>query len=239
MHTQLTLTQVAVYLRISEEEISKLVKFDEIPHQKRGGQPYFSPIEVDAWASRRIMDLKEKKLTQEHVDSTRQDAKILAMDSLMPSLISPEFISLELVAKTKRSLLAEMVNLANATEYVYDAPDLLRQITEREDLSSTAMPGGIAILHPHHQSPYSISDPFIVFARARSPIYFGAKDDEPTDLFCLLCCGEHVRHLHVLARLCMMIIKTDLIDQLRQAETSHEAYQAFIDCETKLLTLLK
>ena len=66
--------------------------------------------------------------------------------------------------------------------------DLLAQLEEREALASTALPGGIALPHPHHQDPYLITEPFMLLARTRKPIWFGAPDDAPTDLFCLICC---------------------------------------------------
>lgn len=216
-----------------------MVKFDEIPHQKRGESVFFDAENLDAWASRRIMALRQRSLKEEHTASTRQDSKILADDIVLPSLLRPEWIDLDFRAKTRRSVISDMVALAERTECLYDPTDLLRQITEREAVSSTALPGGIALLHPHHQDPYLISDPFMVIARAQRPVFFGAEDDTATDIFCLICCGEHLRHLHVLARLCMMIRETDLLERIRSAEDEQTVCEAFTACETLVLKSLR
>lgn len=238
MDIQLTLSQVSEHLRITEDAITKMVKYDEIPHRKRGKTPYFTQSEVDAWASRRLLAQAMKHLQPEHTSSTLMDVKHPPHDALLPSLITPERIELNLSAKTRRSVLSKMIDLAAMTDLVYDPPDLLRQVTEREAVCSTAMPGGLALLHPHHQSPYVISEPFIVLGRT-VPIFFGAVEDKATDLFCLICCGEHMRHLHVLARLCMMIHDTPLATELRKAETSEEACEAFYRNELIILNKLK
>ena len=79
----------------------------------------------------------------------------------------------------------------------------------------------------------------MLVARTQRPVWFGAEDDSPTDLFCLLCCGENMRHLHVLARLCMMIRDTALLDALRAASTAQEAQEAILSSEREVLSNMR
>lgn len=78
----------------------------------------------------------------------------------------------------------------------------------------------------------------MLVARNLRPIWFGAEDDTPTDLFCLICCGENMRHLHVLARLCMMIRETDVLSEIRSAETAEALTEAIYAAERAVLAKL-
>lgn len=235
MNEVLSVAQLVKLLAIPEPVIRRLVKYDEIPHQKRGGEPIFLRNEVDAWASRRILSLQEKALHAEHADGVRAKVKQAADDILMPDLLRPDWIRLGMPAKTKPGILRDMVALADETGCLYDPADLQRQVEEREALASTAMEGGIAFLHARHQDPYLISDPFMVVGVAAQPVYFGAPDGEKTDVFCLVCCGDAQPHLHTLSRLCLMARKGNLPELLRAAETPAGAYEAVVACEREVL----
>ena len=79
----------------------------------------------------------------------------------------------------------------------------------------------------------------MLIVRNLRPIWFGAEDDTPTDIFCLVCCGENLRHLHVLARLCMMIRETDFLRDVRAALTPEELTEAAFAAERAVLAQLR
>jgi mannitol/fructose-specific phosphotransferase system IIA component (Ntr-type) len=165
--------------------------------------------------------------------------KNLRDDILLPNLVKTEYIDLDFTAKTRKSVIRDLVDKAEELGLLYDPTDMLTQLEEREAVSSTALPGGIALPHPHHPDPYLVTEPFMLIARTRKPIWFGAEDDSPTDIFCLVCCGENMRHLHVLARLCMMIRDTDILTSLRTATTPDEALEALFASECAVLSRLR
>lgn len=236
MHRQLSFHEACEYLRIPEEVLRKAAKYGEIPCRKSGAEMLFDEDALDAWGSRRILGLRRKDLGQEHVQATRRDVAVFAEDVLFPALLKPAYINLDFRAKTRTSVLHDLVDMAEAQDLLYNPVDLFAQLAEREAFSSTALPGGIALPHPHHQDPYLIVEPFMLVARAQRPVWFGAEDDSPTDLFCLLCCGENMRHLHVLARLCMMIRDTALLEALRAAATPEDVLEAILASEREVLS---
>lgn len=239
MHRQLSFRQACERLRIPEQTLRDAVKYNEVPFRWQGDEPVFDADALDAWGSRRILALRDRDLASEHSASTRMDVKSPTEDTLLPLLLKPEYVELDLRAKTRKSVIRDLVDMAERLELLYDPADLLRQLEEREALSPTALPGGIALPHPHHQDPYLIAEPFMLIARARKPVWFGAGDDAPTDLFCLVCCGEHLRHLHVLARLCMMIRDTDFLAEIRTAETPEALIAAACADERAVLARLR
>ena len=228
MHRQLSFQEACARLRIPERRLRDAVKYGEVPCRRQGGDVVFDADALDAWGSARILALHRRDLLPEHLAATRQDAKAPDQDILLPHLLKPGYVDLDFAAKTRPGAIRDLVAKAEALDLLYDPADLLRQLEERE-----------ALPHPHHQDPYLIAEPFLILARARRPIWFGAADDAPTDLFCLLCCGENMRHLHVLARLCLMIRETDLLGALRAAATPEEAAEAAFAAERAVLAALR
>jgi excisionase family DNA binding protein len=238
-HSQLSFKEACTRLRIPEQTLRDAVKYNEVPCRKLGTEVVFKASELEAWASARILSLNPKTLLTEHVASTRMDVKNLRDDILLPNLVKTEYIDLDFTAKTRKSVIRDLVDKAEELGLLYDPTDMLTQLEEREAVSSTALPGGIALPHPHHPDPYLVTEPFMLIARTRKPIWFGAEDDSPTDIFCLVCCGENMRHLHVLARLCMMIRDTDILTSLRTATTPDEALEALFASECAVLSRLR
>ena len=238
-HRPLSFKEACARLRIPEQTLRDAVKYNEVPHRKQGAEPIFSASELNAWASARILALSPKALLPEHNASTRMDVKEVKDNILIPLLLKVEYIHLDFNSKTRKSVIRDLVDVAAEHGLLCDPADLLQQLEEREAVSSTALPGGIAIPHPHHPDPYLIMEPFMLIARTQKPIWFGAEDDAPTDLFFLLCCGENMSHLHVLARLCMMVRDTDILTNLRAAETPESVMEALLASEHEVLSKLR
>jgi len=227
--------EVGRYLRLDRAYIERLVKNQEIPFEKRGSRLVFRKIDIDTWASQRIVGMEGGRLADYHSKTTRATAAFLPHQVIMPDMIKPQFINPALPAKTKASALREMVALAARTGRVSDERALLDSIQAREDLCSTGMPGGLAVPHPRNPDPAVIETPFIVLGRTVHPIPFGAPDGAPTDLFFLLGCPDDRLHLHTLARLCLMALKTDLLDRLRQLSTPDEMCEEIVQSEDAVL----
>jgi excisionase family DNA binding protein len=234
-HRILTIDEVADYLHQSRADIERLVKFDGMPHSRRGDRVVFLRGEIDAWASQRILGLPQKRLADYHQKSTQGTKAVLPQDALLPGRLRPEFIAPALTSKTKNSVLRDMVALADRTGLVTDAHELLTSVEEREALCSTALPGGLALLHARFHHEYRFESSFLVVGRTVQDIHFGAPDGRPSRLFFLICCQEDRLHLHVLARLCLMAHKTDLIARLLDANDAQAMYDVLLDAEQTVL----
>ena len=230
-----SIEEVAKYLHLSRADLERLVKEKEIPFATRGDRPVFPKQDIDAWASQRVLGLRDRRLTDYHQKSTRETREVLPHEAIMPELIQPEFVDPALAAKTKASVVRQMVALAEKTGRLYDPRELITSLEQREALCSTALPGGLALLHPRHHQPYLFEASFIVLGRPMQEIHFGAPDGQPTDLFFLICCQDDRIHLHTLARVCLMAQKTELLAQLRQAPDAATMYQCLLACEAAAL----
>ena len=235
----LNLEAVAEYLNFTPAEVEQRVKDRVIPFEKRGDRLIFRKGEIDEWASQRILGFSTERLAAYHEKSSRRARKILAHEAILPEILAAGTIEPSLKSRTKPAVLHDLVTLADQTGKLND-PKLLRSsLAAREDLCSTGMPGGFAVPHLRVQEPYLFEPSFLVMGRLVRPIYFGAPDDEPTDLFFLLCCQDDRLHLHTLARLCMVAVKTDALAQLRNAPDASVMRDILLAAEQEVLAAQK
>jgi nitrogen PTS system EIIA component len=234
----LDLDAVAKYLHLTPDDIAQRVKRNEIPHEKRGHRIVFSKNEIDLWASQRLLRLPSQRLTEYHLKS-RDTQEILSRQTLLPERILPGFIAPALPAKTKSSVLHAMVALAETTGRLINSQEMIASLEAREALCSTGMPDGYALLHPRVPDPYLFETSFIVLGRTVQEIHFGAPDAKPTNLFFLICCQDDRLHLHILARICLMAQKTEILDQLRQSPDAPSMHTSLLDAEEEVLSQAK
>jgi len=156
-----------------------------------------------------------------------------ARHMVVTEIMSLRGVCLDLPAKTKTSLLKELVNLADGTGLLFDKDGLLTAIEDREALCSTAIHAGLAVPHPRRCMPYATAEPLVCLGRVNGGIGFCAPDGELTRLFFLICCHEESHHLHVLARL-MRILDEDTIAKLMKIESPEMALELLIEREASL-----
>ena len=231
----LDLAGVANYLHLTPAEIEQRVKDHAIPFEKRGDRIVFRKGEIDAWASQQILGSTGRQLAVYHKESTRQTRKILPQEAILPELLQSGAIASAMASKTKASVLRDLVALAEKTGCLNDAKTLLASLEAREELCSTALPGGLAVPHPRSHDPYLFETSFMVVGRPIQEIHFGAPDGQPTHLFFLLCCQDDRLHLHTLARLCLIAQKTKVLDRLHEAPDAQTMRDALIAAEREIL----
>jgi excisionase family DNA binding protein len=234
-HRLLSAEEAARYLHLGRAEFDRLVRDGQIPSELRGGRRVFRLVDIDAWASRRILEAEPRDLAQLNRPATPAPGPA-AEAVRLADLVQPELVAPALAAKTRASVLREMVALVDRAGWVCDARALLETLEAREALCPTAVPGGVAFLHPRSPQPDLFVASLLALGRTVQPIHFGAPDGRPTDLFFLLGCREEALHLRLLARLCLMAQKTDLLEQLRAAPAEPEALlRALLDAEAAAL----
>lgn len=235
-HRIFNLHEVADYLHISRPEVEGLVRRNEIPFEKRGEKLIFRRNDVDAWAAKRLVGAKDKlKETQEPNPAVARPHNLSKEHGIIPDLLKKDFIRPAMRSRNTMSLLKDMVKLADETGMVKNPAALLKSLREREQMCSTALAGGIALLHPRHHLPDMFTDSFIVLGRTTTALQFGSPDGMQTDLFFLVCCQEDKIHLHVLARLCVLCYQTSMLLDLRDAETGDQMFDILVQAEQEVI----
>lgn len=227
--------ELADYLHVTADSIELLVRRKEIPFDRQGDRVVFCQKDIDAWASHRILGLPRDELVDYHKASSAKVHNLSATHAIIGELVKPSHIDPSLKSKTKTSVIRDMVKLAEQTELLNYPDDLLNGIQEREKLCSTALAGGIALLHAKEHEPYMSEDSFIVLGRALQPVPFGSPDGRTTDIFFLLCAQDDRTHLHLLARICMMSYHTSMLLELRESSDAHEMLNILLQAEKDII----
>ncbi len=230
-----SLKEVSEYLHLPVPDIEAMVRSDEIPFDRQGDRLVFRKKDVDAWASQRILGMSGRGLKTYHEKSSSKYHDLSKQHAIIPELMKPAYIEPGLTSKTKASVVRDMADLAVRTGLVPNAKDLLSSLEERERLLSTALAGGVALLHPKSHEPYMFDDSFIVLGRSIQASPFGSPDGATTDIFFLVCCQDDRIHLHVLARICMMAHHTSLLLELREAADAAAMYEVLIASEREVI----
>jgi PTS system nitrogen regulatory IIA component len=222
---------LAAYLRRDIREVDKLVSRGNVPGQKVRGQWRFARAEINHWIETNLPAFSEQQLV--NLESARMASH--DEEPLIAGLLAQDSIALPLAASTRASVLKGLVQLAEQTWQVYDPVAVLDAIRQREELLSTALPGGVAIPHPRRPlSDAVLGDSLIAFARTTTGIPFGAPRGGLTDLFFLVLCRDDRTHLRVLARLTRLLLRPEFLDGLRQVETPAEARNLIAAAEQDL-----
>jgi nitrogen PTS system EIIA component len=139
-----------------------------------------------------------------------------------------EFISADLLAKSKIEALAELVNTIVQSGIKLESSSIIEILQQRENLGSTGIGDGVAI--PHGKIP-ELDDLIVAFGRSSDGIAYNSLDGKPTHLFFLLLAPENStgQHLKVLARISRMLKIDNFRKMLMQAKSKREIYKIIID----------
>jgi nitrogen PTS system EIIA component len=224
---------LATYLQRDVREVSKMANRGHLPGQKVGGQWRFASSEINYWLETQLPAYSEQELT---ALEQRAGSSVAAGDLLISTLLSEATIAVPLPARTRTSVLRELVTLAEQSWQVYDPAALLHAITQREELGSTALHSGVAVPHPHRPVSDRVQgESIIAYGRIPGGVPFGAPNGTLTEFFFLVSCVDTRTHLQVLARLSRLILRPGLLDALRTAENAHDSFQILRHAEQALL----
>ena len=230
-HTNLTLQQLSRYLHLPDAQIRKLVDKGAIPSRRVNGELVFSRDEVNRWLERRIGISDEEELAQVEEALTKSMLPgTVEKAVLLVSLIPDGAIALPLLAKTRDSVIRSMVQLAGSTGLLWDTGIMSEAVKAREDLHTTALDNGVALLHPRRPMPNILGDTFLVLGLAPSGIPFGGSLGL-TDIFFLICSMDDRVHLRILTRLSRMLTYPDFLKRLRGTSSEFEVRELILEVE--------
>ena len=231
-HDWYSLDELSRQLGRDRREIEKLVNRGRIPGRKIAGDWQFHPTEITHWLEQEMREYTDRELAileQTHRSMEFNDPHPVA------ALLRVETVQVPLEARTKRSVLESLVELAGRSWEVWQPAALLTAVQDRETVLSTAFENGVAIPHPRNPQPDALGQSVIAFGRTLSGIVFGAPNRALTDLFFLVVCRDSRTHLHVLARLGRMLQNPGFLEELRAAEDSVTAYHVICAADRKIV----
>lgn len=143
-----------------------------------------------------------------------------------------EYIIMDLKAREKRELLAEMVAGITERVAILDGEKVLKALLDREKLGTTGIGHGVAIPHGKIRG---LSEIKVFFGRSRGGVEFNSMDKLPVYLFFMIVAPENsaAAHLKVLASISHLLKSQDFRVKLMKAGDSAEVYRIILDAERK------
>ena len=225
----------AAHLHMRETELRHYAQRGEVESVKRGDKYFFDHKTLDEWAQRHVLQISSRELADEHRVAMDERRRADGKDFRISSILTVSSIHPSLASKTRAGVLRDMTDFADSTGLLYDPETLFAELSAREEVASTAAGGGVAFLHPRYHDPYLFQETFVALGRTVRPVFFGSQDGEGTDVFFLICCTDHALHLHILARLCLLAHGTNLLADLRVADSAEEMHEALRRAEEDFL----
>jgi len=230
-HEWYTVDELARQLGRDKREIERLANRGRIPAHKRGQDWMFHAAEVTQWLEQEMREYSDSQLA---AVETAQASTAVAAEIPVTSLLTPELCEVPLNARTKRSVLESLVEVAGRSYQIWEPATILKAVKEREDLMSTAFDNGVAIPHPRNPQPEAIGESLVAFGRTLNGIPFGAKNNSLSDCFFMVICEDPKTHLQVIARLVRMIQLPDFLPLLREADSGSTAYEVIAAAEKQV-----
>lgn len=155
------------------------------------------------------------------------DEKMLALKRVIchfEEYMRPENIFLDFHADNKFDAIRILSEKAKDLKLVRDARWLYEVVVAREELISTAIGNGVALLHPRHLHPSKIKVPSILFGRSQEPVDFDAPDNKPVNIFFMLLLHNDKQHLFSLSYISKLIMKPENLAAFGSATSMEEIH---------------
>jgi len=210
------INRLAEYLHMMPAAVVKLAERGKLPARRVGGEWRFSSAEIHHWLEERIGLSDEEAL--QHVEGALERASQVSStdDVSISGLLKIEAIAVPLNARTRNSVITKMAELAGETHLLWDTAKMADAVRLREEMHSTALDNGVALLHPRRPMPGILAEAVLALGITAGGIPFGSTGSL-TDVFFLICSTSDHEHLRMLARLSRLISDRDFLAALRGA----------------------
>jgi len=218
-----TSDQVAKFLHLPEKKIQKLAEQGDLEGQKIQGKWTFSKADLLVWFEKAM----SQETSAEHLDTMEEFAQQYVPqeepeEPTVGELITPESVLFPFGAKTKDSVIRTLAERGAELGKIWDPERLADALRHREEMMSTAMENGVAILHPRRPMPDNTAETFILLGSALRGIPFGGGYNNLTDTFFLVCAMDDKTHLRLLAGIARILKRPGFLESLREAESAQE-----------------
>jgi len=235
MNRFLTQKDIAVFLGQSLADTGKALRGSRLRTVLRQGQSVYARDEVMNWMAENFSSLTTERLMKADVASADHgglDPFTCGITSLLTGgrIFFPDRTS------SRPAVLRCLSGRAVELGAVYDAGELMEQLEAREQVISTALKCGAALVHPFDISRLYIEHELLLLVRPPHPIPFGEPSGTLTSLFFLMLFPDPHRHVHILARINRLLRNDVFIRSLLSLDTTEEVLDAIEHRELEVIS---
>lgn len=203
----MTLSEIANYLKVSEKTILRMAQGGDIPGAKISNQWRFMKTMIDDWFTMKMQATTKSDL-----------AKVISTaDKIVPvsKMITADRIILDLPQNAyRKEILTALVEPLKNSGLTTNATGFVEKLYERENMISTAIGHGIAVPHAREPEECGIKENCIVLGISPKGTDFNSLDGEKTYVFFLVCAMTDIMHLHLMAKVSMIMKNGNLVEKL-------------------------
>ena len=143
---------------------------------------------------------------------------------ILTQILRPSCVKVPVESRDKGGVIAELVDLLDASGLLSDRDVVLQAVLTRERIQSTGTGAGIAI--PHGKCK-AVSELVMAIGIAHEPIEFESIDGKPVRIILLLIspADQTGPHIQALARISRLMLNTDFKQKLEKAASAKEVYE--------------
>jgi PTS system nitrogen regulatory IIA component len=216
----MTLSEVALYLRLAEKTVLRMVHKGQIPCAKVASQWRFLRSMIDDWLLAKMRVVPQNDLVR--LIESSPEAVPLAR------LLKEENVVLRIRPGTKEEVLCQLVRPLLRSKFIDREKPFVDKLLQREEIVSTAISRGVAIPHLRNPEENPGGGPVLVVGICPEGTNFEAPDGENTHLFFLLSTDSEVVHLRVLAKVNRIARRKDVMTGLIGCESPAEVLRVLI-----------
>lgn len=142
-------------------------------------------------------------------------------------VLKKENIVTKLDAKTKEEALSALVDVLCASGNIKNRDEFLKDVLDREAVSTTGIGNGIAI--PHGKST-NVSETTVAVGRLLSPVEWKSVDDAPVEFVVLLAVNDNDKtgvHVKILSEIARKLASEENCKKLLNAKDADEIISIF------------
>ncbi|MBT3168317.1 MAG: PTS transporter subunit EIIA [Candidatus Cloacimonetes bacterium] len=216
----LTLKKAASLLKVTDSVISEMINSGVFQITTERGVKKIKKEEIDDW----LANLKESEL---------EDLALKKSIKRFGDYFCKTNILTKFDANNKYEAIGEMAKFTKQQKIVKDHRWLYKVLIAREELISTAIGDGVALLHPRQIRTTKIEKPTILLGRSTTAIEFDAIDEKPVDLFFVLLLHNDAQHLFAISYLSRLLRDRKIIEKIRKAKTNKDIHALLIQKNKK------
>lgn len=224
---------LAAYLHMMPAQIARLADRGKLPGRRVAGQWRFSPPEITHWLEHRIGLSDDEELAAMEATLEKSD-RAAPGDVDLAALFPLDCVAVPLLARTRTSVIGSMCELAAASGLLWDAEKMAQALAAREEMASTALDVGVALLHPRRPQSSILAQAVLALGVTGGGIPFGAPGGGLTDVFFLIAATSEHEHLRILARLSRIVGDPAWLANLRASDTPQIARRLVLDRDAAL-----
>jgi len=224
---QLSISDVAKYLNVSQRTIYRWIDKGIIPAYKINDQYRFNRAELIEWVSNKKIPTSKDLFLFPESESTEINVSVT-------DCLKNGGIYYRVSGRDRNSALESALSLLKLPEEV-DTNLLLKMLLMREELASTGIGEGIAIPHIRNPIVLGIEKAQIALCFLETPVDFMALDGQKVFCLFLLISPNPKIHLKIISKLAFLLKSEKLRNFLKTYPSREEILKAIEKDENKLI----